>query len=231
MLLHLKLQMNLHQFPSSQLYRFLLLHSSPRILSTYFPTFALPCTLPASGPQRTLLFVVKKGIRFVLNPSSLLRAKQNGDMWRKELGHSSWELCWSCMPRTLCSAESDPTQGCGTHSTALMDFCLLLRDGTETHCAITELDSTNICPGPMVFFCEINRALQGNAFSSQGKSTWPPALWVSTLSRLSNSKFNKLQEKHRRTDLLPFPVLTRESLTRWPNNMTLERHWNIQKSS
>lgn len=82
------------------------------------------------------------------------------------------------MPRTLCSAESDPTQGCGTHSTALMDFCLLLRDGTETHCAITELDSTNICPGPMVFFCEINRALQGNAFSSQEEHLTPSFMGV-----------------------------------------------------
>lgn len=44
-------------------------------------------------------------------------------------------------------------------------------DGIETRCAITELDSTNTCPGPMVFFWQINRALQGCAFSSQGEST------------------------------------------------------------
>jgi len=49
--------------------------------------FALPCTLPASGPPRALFFMVKKGIRFVLNPSSLLWAKQNSDTWRKELGN------------------------------------------------------------------------------------------------------------------------------------------------
>ena len=123
----------------------------------------------------------------------------------------------------------NPTQGCGIHSTALTGSCLLLRDGIGTRCAITELDSTNTCPGPMVFFWQMKRALQGNAFSSLGESTWPPALWVSRLSRLSNSKLNKLHEKRWRTDLLPFPALTRESLTRWPNSMTLEMHWDIQK--
>lgn len=46
--------------------------------SQYPPTFspwsafALLCPLPASGPPRTLLLMVKKGIRFVLYPSSFL---------------------------------------------------------------------------------------------------------------------------------------------------------------
>lgn len=122
------------------------------------------------------------------------------------------------------------TQGCGIHSTVLRGSCLVSRDGIETLCAVTELDSTNTCPGPAVFFWQINRALQGCAFSSQGESTWPPALWVSRLSRLSNTKLNKLHEKRWRTDLLPFPALTSESLTGWPNNMTLEMHWEIQKT-
>lgn len=46
----------------------------------------LLCALPASGPPRTLFFMVKKGIFFVLNPSSLLWTKQNRDSWGKDLG-------------------------------------------------------------------------------------------------------------------------------------------------
>lgn len=152
MLLHLKLQTNWHQFPSSQTSQIpaasQLTWHSQRLL----PGICTACTLPASGPQRTLLLVVKKGIRFVLNPSSLLRAKQTGDTWRKELGRSSWELSWSCVPRTLRSAEPGPTRGCGIHSTALTGSCLFREMGLKTYCAITELDITNTLPGPLVSF-------------------------------------------------------------------------------
>lgn len=50
-----------------------------------FSAVASLCALPASGPPRTLFFVVKKGIRFVLNPSSLLQVRQNGHMLRTGL--------------------------------------------------------------------------------------------------------------------------------------------------
>lgn len=122
------------------------------------------CTLPASGPPRTLFFVVKKGIRFVLNPSSLLQAKQNVE-----------KRAWMGQFRTvleLCRGAGFGPTRCGRiHSRAFRGSCLLSRDGIETCCVITELDSINACPGPMVFFWQRNRALQGSAFSSQGKST------------------------------------------------------------
>lgn len=201
--------------------------------SQYPPTFspwsafALLCPLPASGPPRTLLLMVKKGIRFVLYPSSFLWAKQNGNAWKTELGCGRWELCWSSVPRR-------GERGAGLHSrlwdAQFSSYRFLSGfDGIETHCAITELDSTNTCPGSLVFFWQTNRALQGSAFSSQGESTWPAALWVSRLSRLSNSRLNKLQEEPYRTDLLPLPALSKESLTRRPNNVTLERHRDTHK--
>lgn len=215
MQLHLKLQLSLCWSPPRQTPQ---IPAASQPTSAPFSAFALLCTLPASGPQRTLLLVVKKGIRFVLNPSSFLSARQNGNMWENELRCGSWVLClWQMQSR----AGPYPRLWDAQHASYVF---LSGFDGIETRCAITELDSTNTCPGPMVFFWQINRALQGCAFSSQGESTWPPALWVSRLSSLSNSKLNKLHEEHWRTDLLPLPALARESLTRRPNNTTRETH-------
>lgn len=121
----------------------------------------LLCALPVSGPPRTLFFMVKKGIFFVLNPSSLLWAKQNRDSWGKDLGKVLSYMGKSLTPLTA------PT---GSH--------LLWRDGIETFCAIRLQHLSS----PAVFSWQISRAPQGSAPSSQGRSTWPPALWVSGLS-------------------------------------------------
>lgn len=66
-----------------------------------------------------------------------------------------------------------------TPLTALTGSHLLWRDGIETHCAIRLHQHLS---SPVVFSWQINRAPQGIAPSSQGGSTWPPALWVSGLS-------------------------------------------------
>lgn len=120
------------------------------------------CALPASGPPRTLFLVVKKGILFVLNPSSLLWAKQNReDSWGKDLGKvlSYTGRAWPC--------------------SQLYRIPPALRDGSETHCAIRLHQHLS---SPAVFSWQINRAPQGSSPSSQGRSTWPLALWVSGLS-------------------------------------------------
>lgn len=106
------------------------------------------CALPASGPPRTLFLVVKNGIRFVLNPSSLLWAKRNSDMWGKGLGNLLSYTGQSLAPLTALT---------GSH--------LLWRDGIETRCAIRLHQHLS---SPVVFSWQINRAPQGRAPSSRG---------------------------------------------------------------
>lgn len=222
--------MNLHWFPSSQT------PQTPAASQlTWNSQHLLPCICTAM--YLTCLWATA-------HPA--LRGEKGNPLCFKSLvtpaGKTKWwhveKRAWTQQLRPVLELRAQDTMQCGLAplkavgftSTALTGSCLVSRDGIETRCAVTELDSTNTCPGPMVFFWQINTALQGCAFSSQGESTWPPALWVSRLSRLSNTKLNKLHEKRWRTDLLPFPALTRESLTGWPNNMTLEMHWDSKNN-